>query len=59
MYRSEEDGKVYEGREEEYPRMGFLDRPTIGTFSPAKTGDFLTGGDNWSQLTFITSIPLH
>jgi len=33
------------GTEEEYPGMGFLDRPTIGTCSPAKTRDFLTGGN--------------
>jgi hypothetical protein len=33
------------GREEENSGMGFRDRPTIGTFSPAKTRDFLTGGD--------------
>jgi hypothetical protein len=44
------------GGEEENPGMGFLDRPVIGTFSPAKTRDFLTGGNkrlaenNFTQL---------
>jgi len=33
------------GTEEEYPREVFPDRPTIGSYSPAKTGDFLTGGN--------------
>jgi hypothetical protein len=33
------------GREEEYPRRVFPDQPTIGSSSPAKTGDFLPGGD--------------
>jgi hypothetical protein len=33
------------GRGEENLGMGFPDRPSIGTFSPAKTRDFLTGGD--------------
>jgi hypothetical protein len=39
-------GHKFMGREEENPKMGFPDRPTIGTFSPAKTRDFLTGGNN-------------
>jgi hypothetical protein len=33
-------------RGEEYPRRVFPDRPTIGTSSPPKTGDFLPGGNN-------------
>jgi hypothetical protein len=37
------------GRGEEHPRRGFPDRPTIGTPSPAKTGDFLPGGDNYGR----------
>jgi hypothetical protein len=32
-------------RGEEYPRRVFPDRPTIGTSSPPKTGDFLPGGN--------------
>jgi hypothetical protein len=38
-------GHKLTGTEEEYPGMGFLDRPTIGTSSPAKPRDFLTGGN--------------
>jgi hypothetical protein len=37
------------GRGEENLGMGFPDRPSIGTFSPAKTRDFLTGGDRLSR----------
>ena len=33
------------GREEEYLRRVFPDRPTIGTYSPAKTREFFTGGN--------------
>jgi hypothetical protein len=32
-------------KQEEYPGRVFLDRPLIGTFSSAKTADFLTGGN--------------
>jgi hypothetical protein len=39
-------GHKLTGTEEEYPGMGFLDRPSIGTSSPAKTRDLLTGGNN-------------
>ena len=38
-------GHKLTGTKEEYPGMGFLDRPSIGTPSPAKTRDFLTGGN--------------
>jgi hypothetical protein len=31
--------------------MKFPDRPSIGTFSPAKTRDFLTGGDKQPHRT--------
>ena len=48
------------GTEEEYPRMGCLDRPGIGTSSPATTSDFLTGGDSPEHIlrmvAFVTSL---
>jgi len=52
-------GHKLTGTEEEYPGMGFLDRPTIGTYSPAKTRDFFTGGNSfWKALFRSKSKPL-
>jgi hypothetical protein len=41
-----------QGQRKNIQGWGFLDRPTIGTSSPAKTRDFLTGGNKkgWSFL---------
>jgi hypothetical protein len=38
-------GHKLTGRQKEYPRKVFPDRPTIGTYSPAKTREFFTGGN--------------
>jgi len=47
-------GHKLTGTEEEYPREVFLDRPTIGSSSPAETRDFLPGGD--SRWAFFISM---
>jgi len=46
------------GTEEEYPGMGFLDRPTIGTCSPAKTREFFTGVNTDSLKGSLSNIRL-
>jgi len=44
-------GHKLRGTEEEYPREGFHDRLAPGSSSPARTRDFLPGGDIWPTPT--------